>query len=1031
MKITEISLKRPVTVLIATFALMLFGLIAFSNMPMERMPDVDFPLVTVTTTMTGAAPDIMDNDVTDVLEEKLNTISGINSITSTSYDGRSVIAVEFELEKDIDAAAADVRDKVNLAMSELPDEADAPVVAKFSASDFPVVTMEVTGEAPYSVRSHFADKVVKLRLQTIDGVGNVNTVGLREREIRIWLDPGKLHARGLLLGDVKEAINNKHVELPAGRIETEKREYTLRLQGEYSSLEELATLPVAVCNGAVVRLGDLGTIEDGFEDLRSVAKLNDEPVILLEVLKQRGANEVEIGDRTEQAVRELQNMAPVGISLKIISSSSSFVKASMRGAQGDVLIGVLLCSLVMFLFLHTLSATFVTVVTIPICIIASFFVIRTFGITINNMTMMGISLAVGMVVDATIVVLENIHRHLEAGEKPLLAASSGTSEVGFAILAGSATTIAVFAPIANMEGIMGRIFLAFGITIITTIALSLILSLTLTPFLCSRMLKSVPPGRIGSLLEKGFGKMEDAYRKTLELSVRHRKTVLTTAFGVFALGIFFLTITGTGFMPTEDRGNFTIDFEMPNNFSIQQSMETASKIEKMVRNNPAVDYTLTSLGSGTGEEVYKGTMSVYLFNKSTRAPISQVMSQIREELAVFRDVDYTLGDFGGADMTMTLVGSDTHKIASVADRMVSDLKADGRLVDIKTDLRLSKPRINISINRGLADSMGVDIRKLSEEVQAYFSGTKAGVFKDKGYRYDIRLQAADFLRRTISDIERIPIRNGSGELLSIPDIVAISEGIGAEKIMRYNRQLSLTISANTTGNLSTGEGVTLIREFFKKNAPEDGSVSILVTGSSQRMAESFNSLISAIAMAVILVYMVMAVQFESFIHPLTVMFSLPLMTAGAFGSLLLAGLQLDAMALIGIILLVGIVVNNAILLVDFINQERAAGIDKTTAVLRAGPNRLRPILMTALSTMVGALPVALGLSTGAEIRQPMSVALVGGLFTSTLLTLIVIPTAYLVVDDMRNRAGIIFRFLRRRRRRTTQEPNLGYSGGNR
>jgi HAE1 family hydrophobic/amphiphilic exporter-1 len=695
------------------------------------------------------------------------------------------------------------------------------------------------------------------------------------------------------------------------------------------------------------------------------------------------------------------------------------------------MIGVLLCSLVMFLFLHTLSATFVTVITIPICIMASFFVIRSFGITINNMTMMGISLAVGMVVDATTVVLENIHRHLEAGEKPLLAASSGTSEVSFAILAGAATTIAVFAPIANMGGMMGRIFFAFGVTIVTTIGLSLILSLTLTPFLCSRMLRTAPPGRIGALIERGFGRLEDAYGKTLEFAVRHRKTVLTAAFGVFALGIFFVAIMGTGFMPTEDRGDFTIDFEMPNNFSITQSEETAAKIEKTVRNNQAVDYTLTSLGSGTGEEVYKGTMSVYLFDKSARAPISEVMSQIREALSIFRDVDYTLADFGGADTTLTLVGSDTHKIAAVADRMVADLKTDGRLVDIKTDLRLNKPRINISINRGLADSMGVDIRKLSEEVQAYFSGTKAGVFKDGGYRYDIRLQAADFLRRTISDIERIPIRNGNGDLVNIPDIVAISEGAGAEKIMRYNRQLSLTISANTTGNLSTGEGVAMTRESFNRNAPEDGSVSILVTGSSERMADSFNSLISAIAMAVILVYMVMAVQFESFIHPLTVMFSLPLMTAGAFGSLLLAGLQLDTMALIGIILLVGIVVNNAIILVDFINQERASGIDKTTAVLRAGPLRLRPILMTALSTMVGALPVALGLSTGAEIRQPMSVALIGGLFTSTLLTLIVIPTAYLVVDDARDRAGIIFRFLRRRLRRTTQEPNPGYSGGSR
>ncbi len=998
MKLTNTALRRPVTVLIALIALIFFGVVSISRMGMERLPDIDFPMIGVTTTMVGASPVVMDNDVTDVIEEQLNTISGIENISSSSYEGRSVVLVEFTLDRDIDSAAADVRDKVNLALGSLPDDADNPIVQKFSIGDMPIVTIAVTGDAPYSVRSHFADKVAKLKLQTVQGVGNVSTSGLREREIRVWLDPGKLEARGLLVSDIKNAIKQKHVELPAGRVETENTELTIRLQGEYSSVKDLGSLPVASIGGAIVRLEDIAEVEDGYEDQRSIATYNGEPVILLQVRKQRGANEVELGNSAVEVVGSLKKIAPEGVELKVLSNSATFVMESMKGVGIDIMLGVALCSLVMLLFLRTIRATFVTVVTIPACLLGSLIVLRFAGVTINNMSMMGLSLAVGMVVDATTVVLENVHRHQELGERPFNAASVGTAEVGFAVLAGSFTTIAVFGPVATMQGIIGRFFYAFGLTVVTTIAISLIMSLTLTPFLCSRLLQHDRPGRIGKVIEGAFRALEKGYRKALNFSVRHRLTVMAVAIGVFAMGIFFAGQIGTGFFPTEDRGDFSVSVEMPLGVSLEKSAGMIQQIGEIIREEPEVDFTYATIGSGRGAEVSKGEINVYLIPKSERSSMFDIMKELRQKLSVFRDVEINLGTHGGAGATLTLIGSDTTRLAEVAARMKEDLEKNPGLADVATDIRLSKPRLNININRSIADDLNVNIKGLSEEIQAYFGGVKAGVFKDGGYRYDIRLRAKGDLRKDASDLEKIAVKNGSGEIVRVPGIIQVVQGTGPNLVKRYNRQRSLTISANTV-DISMGEAMGIVRQTFEKYKPADGSVNAMVTGRSRHMAENFQYLINAIITAIILVYMVMAVQFESFVHPLTVMFSLPLMSVGVFGILLLTGMEIDVMSLMGVILLVGIVVNNAILLVDFTNQQREAGVDKVNAILRAGPMRLRPILMTAISTTMGALPVALGLSEGAEIRQPMSVAVIGGLMTSTILTLLVIPTMYLVIDD--------------------------------
>ena len=1017
MKITDIALRRSATVIVLTSALVLFGFLAMRDMGVQRTPDVDFPIVAVRTTMSGASATVMDNDVTDVIEERLSTISGIESISSSSYEGQASTVVQFDLGTDIDAAAADVRDRVNLALNDLPDEADTPVVTKYQTGDDPIVIVAVTGPASYRDKAVFVDKVAVARFQSVDGVGNVDTPGLRKREIRVWLDPALLEARGLTASDVSAAIRRKHVELPGGSIETDRQKVEIRLSGEYESVEALKGLPVATRAGGIVRLSDVARVEDGFEERTNAAFLDGEEAVLVSIQKQRGSNEVAVADAVLQRVEELKRIAPRGMELRVVSNSADFVRRSMNGVATNLAQAVLLCSLVMLFFLRTFRTTFVAVITIPVCLLGSFLFLKALGLTINNLTMLGMSLAVGMVVDATVVVLENVHRHMEEGMPAYQASDMGTSEVAFSVLAGAATTIAVFAPVAFLGGIIGRFFYSFGVTVVATIALSLLLSLTLTPFLCSRILHKDRPGPIASAVERFLEGMENAYRAVLEKAIAFRWVTLGVAAGLFVLGLFFAFNIGTGLYPSDDQGTFNISFELPAGTSLAETERVLEKLDAIVRADGAVDYAFGEAGTGWGQQSNRGRLYVNLVPRKQRPGVKAVMARTRAALSGFRDVRFTFAIFGGADLRMTLVGGTLEQLSEIGARVLADLEKDGRLTDLDTDVRLDKPQLNISLDRGRTDDLDIDVRNLSTEIQAYFGGTKAGVFKDGGFRYDIRLMAEKDLRKSPLDVGQIAVKGGSGQIVRIPGLVSVERVKAPSVVKRYNRQPALQISANVVSGFSTGEGIALVRSAVEKRLPPDGTVTVRATGRSRNQQEDFRRLLVALGIAVTLVYMVMVIQFESFLHPFTVMFSLPLLTPGAFGLLFLAGNNLDMMSFMGLILLVGIVVNNAILLVDFINQQRARGVEKIQAVINAGPLRMRAILMTAVSTMAGSIPVALKLSEGAEFRQPMAVAVVGGMFTSTFLTLLVIPVAYLVVDDAREKGQVVARWIRANRSR--------------
>lgn len=1002
MKITNISLRRPVTVLICTIALIVFGSYSYMRMGVERMPNVEFPIVVVRTTLEGASPAIMDNDVTDVLESRINTIEGIKNISSSSYEGRSVIVVEFDLDRNIDNAAADVRGKVSIATNQLPDDCEDPRVDKYDPSDRPIMNIAVKndGRTDSKTLSRFVDKIVQERLQTVKGVGSVQLAGFRTRQIRVWMNTDSLESYNLTAKDVGSAIYSKHVELPAGRVETGTKEYGIRLQGEYQSVAELEYLPIAVRNGAVIRLRDVARVDDDFEDNRSNAHYDGNPSIIVQIRKQKGANEVLLSRLVKTRIDDLNKIAPTGTSLVVAQDNATFILSSMKGVFWDIVLSILLTAIIMFIFLRTIRATIIAVITIPVCLLGSLSVLYMMGITINNMSMMGLSLAVGMVVDATTVVMENITRHQDMDKTAFRASEDGSQEVAFSVIAGAATTLAVFVPVAFMGGMTGRFFNSFGVTVATTIAISLLVSLTLTPFLCSRLLgrRKVTPLQIK--MEKPFLWLESEYSKSLNFAVSHRKTILISALLLFVLGIVFANSLGTEFFPSEDQGRLRVSVELPAETSLEVTTTVTKEMIDLIQKDKNVLYTYGIIGSGGGQEIYKAAINIQLINRSHRPRANIIMKQLRGKLAVFKDADVKMGSWSGSDITLVIQGPTSEALADLGKLIKNDLEGQSRgLVDITTDLQMNKPRVNLKLNRGLADDLNINVRDLSDELLAWFGGKTYGSFSDGGYRYDIRIRAEEKRRDDPSKTLNTLVTTKDGKVIRAEGLFTSTIGMAPNVIKRYNRQRSLQIGANVE-NISPGEGIAIIEEVFNKYAPHDGTYNMTPAGDSEKMKESFSAMMVALMFAILLVYMVMAIQFESFLHPLTVMFSLPLMTAGSFGLLALTGLRLSVMSFMGIILLVGVVVNNAILLVDFINQLREKGENKVQAVLKAGPLRLRAILMTTTSTMIGSLPVALALSPGGETRQPMSVAVIGGLFTSTLLTLLVIPVVYLIFDDM-------------------------------
>jgi HAE1 family hydrophobic/amphiphilic exporter-1 len=1020
MWLANTSVKRPVFATMVVMALVVLGAVSYPVIGVDLFPKVDFPIVTISTHLKGASPEVIDVDITDKIEGAVNTINGVKSITSSSTEGDSRITVEFVLERDIDLAVQDVREKVALIRNKLPQDIDEPRIAKVDPDATAVMWLNLSGQKTVRELSTYVDEVLKEQLQRINGVGDIQLGGLQLRQVRVWLDAGKLRAYALSANDVMVALQRQNVELPGGRIESVSKEYTIKVKGEFLNVADFNDLVVTYDKGAPVRLRDIGKAEDGMEKRRSIVRFNGVPAVGMGVQKQSGTNTVAVVNLVKQEIAKINKTLPPGMTLNIAIDQSTFIKRSIAEVQKHLILGGLFAILAVFVFLGNVRTTLISAVALPISIISTFALILAFGFTFNNMTMLALTLSVGLLIDDAIIVIENIYRHVEEGMAPREAAIFATSEIGLAVMATTFAIVAIFLPVAFMKGMIGRFFLQFALTVVFSVMVSLLVSLTLTPMLASIFLKrvalrrknpndapvAVKPHRLAESFERGYKKLEGVYRHLLAFSLNHRVVMLVGALLIFVGSLYLTTFMGKEFIPPEDQGQFIVRLEAPIDYSLEKANELFRPAEQMLREMPevrAIYYVL-----GIGGAVNRAMMMTSLIPKSERKKTQEVLKkEIRQKLSRLPGLKVSAEDFsmiGGGQRQVPIQysvrGPDLMAIQAYTKQIAGEFAKKPGIVDVDTSLEMGKPEIKIFIDRDKAADLGVDVSTIAEAINLLISGeTDVTKYKDelRGKRYDLRIRLNPEERRDPDDLGKLYVRSRDGRLVELRNLVRIQEGGGPSVINRVDRQRAITLFASLEDK-PLGAAIQDLNGIAEKILPPDYLPKY--RGQADTMGESFGYLQFAILLGVLMAYMVLAAQFESFVHPFTVLLAMPLSFIGAFGALLLMGKTLNIYSFIGLILLMGLVKKNGILLVDYTNVLRARGLSRREAILQAGPVRLRPILMTTFAMVFGMIPVAFGMGEGAETRSPMGIAVIGGLLTSLFLTLVVVPAAYDLFDDM-------------------------------
>lgn len=1009
MQISKTAIYRPIFASMVIGAMVVFGLIAYSRIGVSLFPDVDFPIVTVTVIYEGADPETVESDITDIIEEGVNTISGIKSLRSESTEGIAQIFVEFELERDIDVASQEVRDKVSSIRGDLPTDIEPPIVEKFDPDSAPILSIVLSG--PDSIRSltRYADEQLKPRIEGIEGVGSVRLVGGRDREIRIWLRLDQLRAYNLAAQDVIDALEDENVEFPGGRIETGQRELVVKTKGEVESVEQFGELTIAKRQSGPIYLKDVAYIEDGMEDFRSLSRLNGERAVSLMVRRQSGTNLLAVAEGVKEQLDDVEESLPEGYGIVLAQDLSIFVSQSVDEAQGELLRGGALAVLVILLFLRSWRGSLVAAITIPTTIISTYACMLAMGFTLNMMSLLALTISVGMIIDDSIVVLENTYRHMEEGMSRMKAAVAGISEIGFAVVATSLAISAVFIPVAFMEGLVGRFFFEFGLSVTFAVIISTFIALTLSPMLCSRALKvSTQHGRVFNFLESVFTSLETFYRGTLRLALRFRLIVLLIAGAVFVGSLMLAPFIGTEFVPAQDEAQFNIQVETPLGSSIERTSNILREVESRVSRLPFVTNLYMTIGAGEEGRVNVATLLVQLTPKADRDLGQQeIMAMARDLLADLSHSKISVeniprvsgGGFRSAPLQYNLRGSDLVALEETADQMIDRIQQVPGIVDVNTTYNPHKPEVSVNPKRDRIADLGVNVDKLGRAVRALIGGQEVTTFEEGGETFDVRVRLSESQRNRAAAIRSLPVRAASGELVELHNLVEVEEGVGPVQIDRQDRQRQITIMGNLAEDKPLGAAIQDVNSIQQEVGLPEG-ITTAYTGAGDMMAESFASINFSLFLAIVLIYMILASQFESLVHPLTIMLSLPLSIGGALGGLWLTGRTLNIFSMIGMIMLMGLVTKNAILLVDYTNLlRREHGLDRDEALLKAGPVRLRPILMTAFSTIAGMIPIAIGLGAGSETRAPMGTCVVGGMITSTMLTLIVVPVMYSLMDQ--------------------------------
>lgn len=1024
MNLYDTAIRRPVFTAMLMLALVVFGVLGYRVLPINLLPSLDIPIVTVTTVLPGASPEVMESDVTDVVESAVNTIEGIKHLTSYSGQGISQVTVEFELERNIDTAAQDVRDKVSGAVGNLPLDAEPPIVQKLDINSQPMLWIALSGKDAKSL-SDYADRVVKPRLQSVPGVGNVFMGGFRERMVRIWIDRDRLAAYGLTVEDVIQALKRENLELPGGYIEGPKQELAVRNMGLFESITEFNHMIVASVGGHPIRLQDVGRAQDGTADERGVGRFNLTPSLGLGVAPRSGANLVQVSKAVRERMTELSKEFPEGVRYDIAFDAAEYVEKSISNVQFDIIYGAVLAILVVFVFLRSWRSTFIVSLAIPTSLVATFGFMRAFGFSLNNLTTLALALSVGVVIDDAIVVLENIFRHQEEGQDPFEAAHNGTREIALAAMASTFSIAAVFIPVAYMRGMIGQFLYEFGVSVAIAILISLFVALTLTPMLSSRLLRIRPKyGALYRALERGFQRLENAYSRGLDWSLSHKGLTLVVASVLFLASIGLIPLMGAEFAPKEDMSMFMVSLEGPVGTSLKSMNHTLQQVERIVLEQPEVTSAFAAIDMEERGQVNQGILFCRMIPPSERtATQGEVVDRLRRKLAgikgaAARVVEFSFYNAGGQggdwDLAYTISGPDLQELDAVGRRVIERLSKIPGFVDLDTDLDLHQPQLHVTVDRERVHDLGLDTATVFDTVYALIAGRKVGSFTTQGKRYDVRVKALPSQRRTPEDIGALQVRTPSGRMVRLDSLVHLSREVGPVNINRSDRERSLLLTGNLRG-IPLNTALEELRKVLDQELPPGFHAK--AAGQAEQFAESMNSLLFALGLAVLIVYMVLASQFNSLVHPFTIMFALPPAAIGALLALWVTGNTFNIMSMIGIILLFGLVTKNSILLVDLTIQKQEQGMAREEALRVACPLRLRPILMTALSMIFGVLPVALALGEGAEARAPMAVATAGGMTTSTLLTLFVVPVIYAIFDRMTER-------IRSRRRHDSVEEKL-------
>jgi len=1007
-KIADVSIRRPVFAVMLIGGLVVLGLVSIPRLGIDLYPRVEFPMVVVETLLPGAAPETVEQEVTEVLEEAVNTIEGIRELRSNSSDSLSLLFVEFELEYDVQEKAQQVRDKVAAVRGKLPADAEPPVVDRVDPDAQPVLSILLA--APVSIRevSEFADKRIKTRLERVPGVGSIELVGDRPREIRIWIDPLRLSGHGLAVDEVLAALRREHVELPGGRIETPNREFGLKAEGKLQSAEEFASLVVLASNGRVVHLRDIATVEDGLADERTLSRLGGRRGVALMVRRQTGENTVRVVDAVRQELDRIRPDLPPGYELVTALDASAFIRSAIRDVAIALAWGGVLASVVVLLFLRNLRSTAIVSVTIPASIVATFVFFYAFGFTINSMTLMALSLSIGLLIDDAIVVLENIYRHMERGSPSERAASEGADEVGLAVIATTLAVFAVFVPIAFLSGVVGRFFREFGIVASCAVAMSTLIALTLTPMLCARYVRVAPQhGRSYRWLERRYVALESGYRRALGWALAHRPSVVALALASIGLGVLLGRGVPVNFVTPDDRSEFNVWVKLPLGSTIEATQRAVANVEQLIEGMPETRVVFTTIGAGSRQRVNEARIYVQLVGKRLRERSQQqLMRDLRDRIA---SLDLPLQDFAveeigiisigarNADFMYSIRGPEIEQLHYYARTLVERMKEAGGYADLFLSYELGKPEIALEITRERAADLGVSAEQIGRTISALFAGVEAATFEDAGERYDVRVQVRPEDRDDLQKLDLVRVRAPGGQLVPLRNLVTPRVGSGPVQLDHENRSRVITIYGNLAGKAGNEADLEISR--LASAIGIGGEYEFDAVGPSRRLRETAGAIRFAFGLALLAIYMILAAQFNSFVHPLTIMLSAPLSFVGAFALLRVTGGSLDVMGQITFLLLMGIVMKNGILLVDYTNTLRERGLGLREAVLEAGPVRLRPVLMTATSTIFGMLPLALGLGDGSEWRGPMGVIAIGGLAASTALTLIVVPVAYTLMDD--------------------------------